>query len=291
MGHGYWGMHMIWGLNATLRYVSSMGVDFSLGRAYRRGDTCRGVAPMCATPGACAASDVISRPWQSPIVREPFPPSSVVSEYKYGADQTAGSCSVGYFTCEARSKMCNEEKMTWEPMDGTQAREMWIDCTNRLCERLGIARYAPECAAAMLATWASIWRNWPDASNATLAKELSDAGSTANSAVGWHEPRHAVAALTSLSHQAVDMLSSSKAVRPGGGSGASGLAGTPYGKAIMSCPALVALHNATLARRNASSSAHQPHAGRFAKGGGGGMRNATDGGLSTKLERRGAAGH
>ena len=46
MGHGFWGMHMLWGLHAPLRFVSHIEIDFSLGRMWKVLN-CRATSSRC----------------------------------------------------------------------------------------------------------------------------------------------------------------------------------------------------------------------------------------------------
>ena len=230
MGHAYWGMHMVWGLRAPLRFVAALAVDFSLGRVYKRdtgATTCRALKPYCAG-NTCSEADVLSRPWHTAFNAAtgtplrgtsgsyvPMPKRPAV-EYKYGAEQTRYACGEGYFTCHGTSTMCQEEKLTWEPMDTTPMRAGWINCTAQLCTRLGIQHYSPRCAGTQLLAWTAVWRHSPSIvqSNTSLAIELRDNGATDGSAVGWYDPAQAAAALSTLTRQAHEMTS---ATTPGNG--------------------------------------------------------------------------
>ena len=97
-------------------------------------------------------------------------------------------------------------------------------------------KYSPRCAGAMLATWASIWRHWPNQSNTELAIAFRDAGAHSadgGGAVGWHDPEHAAAALATLSRQAAEMLH------------AAGGEGTPLGVGRVVAGCRAALSNTT----------------------------------------------
>lgn len=236
MGHSYWGMHMVWGLKAPLRFVSSLAVDFSLGRVWARdtgANTCRALKPTCKG-AACTEADVLPRPWHAeqfvaPVIDGPPKPGSPVPgrkplrlgasgeylpmpkqpgvKFRFGAEQTRNSCGEGTFTCHSASQMCKEEATTWEPMDTTPMRAMWINCTATLCPRLRMDKYSPRCAGSMLAAWTALWRHSPVSSNTSLAIELRDAGATEGAAIGWQDPAHASAALSALTRQAHEMVS------------------------------------------------------------------------------------
>ena len=135
-----------------------------------------------------------------------MPPKPPV-EFRHGAEQTRGICGEGYFTCHGKSKMCEEEAKTWEPMDTTPMRKMWINCTAAMCRKLGLAPYAPRCAGAMLHTWTTLWRHAPVAANSSLSLEMSRDGALDGSALGWYDPAHATATLASLAKQAHEMVS------------------------------------------------------------------------------------
>ena len=91
-------------------------------------------------------------------------------------------------------------------MDRTDGRKAWYTCTESLCQRLGLPKYSPRCAGAMLGTWAYVWRHSHDASNTSLALELFQAGALDGSIMTWHDPTHAAAALTALTRQAAEMI-------------------------------------------------------------------------------------
>jgi hypothetical protein len=67
MGHAWFGAQLLWRMNATLRHVGNIGVDFHLGRAWADFD-CLGMAPRCAGT-RCIASDLKAAPWQPPVVK------------------------------------------------------------------------------------------------------------------------------------------------------------------------------------------------------------------------------
>ena len=224
MGHAYWGMHMVWGLRAPLKFVSAIAVDFSLGRVWKRDEganTCRALKTACKEP-ACSEADVIARPWHAQsnagvdakIMLRAGPagaylpmPTRPALEYRFGAEQTRFGCGEGYFTCSGLSTMCKEEQRTWEPMDTTLMRKAWINCTARLCPRVSLHPYAPRCAGAMLYTWAALWKRSPLASNTSLALEFGESIMGEGSAMGWYDPSDASAALATLGKRAHDVLS------------------------------------------------------------------------------------
>ena len=183
-------------------------------------NTCRGLRPTC-THAACSESDVISRPWHSMLAGGvdgttklqdgngaymPMPVRPAV-DFRYGAEQTRAACGEGYFSCHGVSAMCREDAKTWEPMDTTVMRKAWINITAKLCPNLGIHPYAPQCAGAMLATWAALARHSPIVPNTTLAMELRDSGATEGAAVGWTNPADAQAAVVALTHRAHEIIS------------------------------------------------------------------------------------
>ena len=165
----YWGMHMIWGLHAPLRFVAAIATDFSLGRVWKRdvgANTCRGLKAGCANPAGCSSADVLRRPWQDEAAVGSMPVRPRPVEFTYGAEQTSRACGVGYFTCHGESKMCKEEQTTWEPMDTTPMRKVWYDCTaTGFCQQFGLSPYSPRCAGAMLAVWTSVWKHSPWVAN------------------------------------------------------------------------------------------------------------------------------
>ena len=44
MGHAYYGLHLIVALNATLRFAANIGIDFTLGRDWKR-SSCAALKP------------------------------------------------------------------------------------------------------------------------------------------------------------------------------------------------------------------------------------------------------
>ncbi len=202
MGHAFWGMHMVWGLRAPLRFVATIEVDFSLGRAWERNGGCRGVRHLCAGP-TCTVDDAISRPWQQGLPTEL--PAQTAPSYRYGAEQTRGACSHGTFFCARTSRLCREEALTHEPMDSYVGRLRWMKCTAGVCERLGEGRYTARCAGVLLAHWVRVWRSLPGP-NETLARELSEAGAFSGGAIERRERRHASQALVALTSRAEALL-------------------------------------------------------------------------------------
>jgi len=203
MGHAYWGLHMIWGLGARLRYTGHVGIDFSLGRVLNRGG-CRGLKSGCAGR-SCTAADALSRPWQpKPLPRMPARPAL---EFTFGAPQTRQSCGEGYFTCEASSRMCKEESESWEPLDRTVSRTLWLKCTADICQKAGANAYSVRCAGAYLGALTAVWRQLKAAEpNVSIA--LRDVGYFENGALGWADPSHEAIALSTLTRQAAEMYRS-----------------------------------------------------------------------------------
>ena len=207
MGHAYWGLHMIWGLNAPLRYTGHVGIDFALGRMLtteRRG--CRGLGGMCAN-AQCGDADVVRRPWHASSLAPPYeamPGPRAEPTFKFGGAQTAASCSEGYYYCADNSRFCAEELATWEPMEHVRARKAWMSCTTSICTRVGASPYDKRCAGAMLTAWTSVWRHMPPPfqSDSNRSRELVLAGYYRRTAFGPYNPDHAAAALASLSRQA-----------------------------------------------------------------------------------------
>ena len=221
MGHAYWGLHMVWGLRAPLRFQGMVGHDFSLGRAYGR-TGCRGLRPNCASP-SCTAADVVRRPWHTmPAGGAAMPaggaagaglpplPERPALTFAYGGAETRYSCGEGYFTCGRSSRMCKEDEATWEPMDRDLGRRAWIACTAGICTRAGANKYSARCAGALLGAWTAVWKHLPPA-NTNLSTELRDAGAYAGSALGWSDPARAHAALAELTTHAGSLYRSSGA--------------------------------------------------------------------------------
>ena len=235
MGHAYWGMHMVWGLRAQLKFVAAIAVDFSLGRVWKRdvgANTCRATKAVCAgADGArrvrgttmCSTSDLLQRPWQAQdrhgvaVGEIKVPAREKPLVFSYGAAQTSYGCGVGMFTCHGASRMCKEEQLTWEPMDTSPMREKWIECTKPgFCQQFGLHPYSPRCAGALLATWAQIWKHSSWVSNTTLAKELVELGQLDNSALGWYDPADAAATLTALTRHSIELLHDGQEKSPTG---------------------------------------------------------------------------
>lgn len=206
MGHAYWGMHIVWGLQAQLRYTGHVGIDFSLGRVLTRSG-CRGLKERCAGD-ECTADDAIARPWHvRPL--PPMPPRPAL-EFTFGAAQTRTSCSEGQFYCEGRSQMCQEEATTWEPMDRSKSRHLWLSCTKDICQRAAADRYSTRCAGAYLAGYTAVWRHMrPAVANVSLS--LKAAGAFDGGALAHNEPAHEALALNSLSKLAQELYSTGRA--------------------------------------------------------------------------------
>ncbi|KOO29522.1 hypothetical protein Ctob_004102, partial [Chrysochromulina tobinii] len=209
MGHAYWGLHMVWGLRAPLRFDGMVGHDFSLGRAYERSG-CRAMRPNCAED-SCTAADVLARPWHKERGGLPTMPARPAPTYAYGGEQTRRSCGEGYFTCSKRSRMCKEEEEAWEPMDRDVTRRAWIACTAGICARAGAHKYSARCAGAVLGAWTAVWRNSP-AADGNHSAVLRDAGYHEGTALGWTDPAHAQAALAELSALATTLYKSASAL-------------------------------------------------------------------------------
>jgi hypothetical protein len=211
MGHAYWGLHMLWGMRSPLLFSGYVSLDFSLGRAIGSREGCRAMRDRCEGP-SCMPSDVLARPWHAKGLSALMPPPSERTPltFKYGAPYTRYSCGESYFTCGERSRMCEEDRKTYEPMDRSVGRQTWLKCTKDVCKSFATDRYSVRCAGVLLAGWTAVWRHSPSPDwNRSLA--MRDAGETDRSIFGQYDEGHSAAALNALSLKAAELFRSTKA--------------------------------------------------------------------------------
>lgn len=148
MGHAWFGAQLLWTMNATLRHVGNIGIDFHLGRAWAEID-CLAMRPSCAAK-TCRASDLISSspqlgtPWHwhenVPTARWPhhrnssaFPPPV---SFPDPSSQMASSCEQRYFICKRHSRMCYAaDGASPHPMDRLSKKALFLGCAEGLCAK------------------------------------------------------------------------------------------------------------------------------------------------------------
>ena len=229
MGHAWFGAQLIWEMNATLRHVGNIALDFHLGRAWSEFD-CPAMQPSCAGP-SCTGNDILTRSWQPPLVaaavrawggsrhlrdrgvaapafplNRSLPPPVTIPEPR---GQMAGSCEERYFVCKKGSRMCVEaEAQADHPMDRHASRALFLGCAERICAPAQqqssatsalLTRAPPrpplnssECAAALLRLFVHVSTN----ANVTSVDALSArSGGSGGSGVAGSSRRRAVAAV------------------------------------------------------------------------------------------------
>jgi hypothetical protein len=173
MGHAWFGAQLVWAMNATLRHVGNIGVDFHLGRAWNEFD-CLALRPACDRR-TCRATDLINiRPWHPQTVRWPSGPTANLSlpppiTLPDPASPMSFSCEQRYFKCLRFSKMCVEaDRQHPHPMDRVSRKALFLGCAERLCVPsagaqavVGTPQHpmnSTECAGALLQMWLHVSR-------------------------------------------------------------------------------------------------------------------------------------